>query len=190
MLTPDHDLQAGDLDDDRSLFRAAVHDVIAWPGADQPRPSPTRRLAGGLKPRRSQQDEPAPELPPLSDTLAALHPLGHEEEVRFRRSGVSLRQLRQLAQGREQALPRLDLHGLRLDAARSAIVDWIDQLQRTGCSHALLIHGKGRPELPATLKTHATRWLMQHPSVLALCSAQARDGGRGALYVLLRRRAR
>lgn len=36
------------------------------------------------------------------------------------------------------------------------------------------------------LKTHVAYWLPQHSDVLAFSSAQSRDGGTGALYVLLK----
>jgi len=51
-----------------------------------------------------------------------------------------------------------------------------------------IIHGKGlsNQTQPPLLKNQVNRWLRCHPAVLAFCSAQPKDGGTGALYVLLK----
>ncbi len=187
MLTPPDHPQDRDPEDDHALFLAAVRDVDAW----EPQPLPLRTLSIRQRLPRRCEEFTAASLPPISDTQAAALALMGEEEVRFHRPGISQRHLRQLAKGPhpgQPPLPYLDLHGLRLDAARSVLLQWVDQLQAQGHTQALLIHGKGHPQRTAPMKTHATGWRMQHPAILALCSAQPRHGGRGALYVLLRRR--
>ncbi len=52
-----------------------------------------------------------------------------------------------------------------------------------------VIHGKGLRSgaRGPVLKLSVNRWLRQWDDVLAFVSAPARDGGTGALYVLLRR---
>jgi DNA-nicking Smr family endonuclease len=83
---------------------------------------------------------------------------------------------------------RLDLHGLRPDDAREALCRFLEQ--QTAMRHRclLVIHGKGsrHGEAPI-LKNHVNHWLQQLPQVLAFHSALGKDGGTGALYVLLRR---
>ena len=37
------------------------------------------------------------------------------------------------------------------------------------------------------IKSHVNTWLRQHPQVLGFTSCQARHGGTGALYVMLKR---
>ncbi len=49
------------------------------------------------------------------------------------------------------------------------------------------LHGKGSARSQPILKNHVVAWLKQCSQVSALHSAQAKDGGAGALYVLLRR---
>ncbi len=188
MLMPPGTSHDRDCEDDHALFLAAVQDVAPW--QPQPLPARTRPLRQRVR-VQAQADVQTP--PPLDDTQAAALALSEEEEVRFHRPGISVRHLRRLAHGPrpEQApLPSLDLHGLRLAEARQVLLRWIDHLQAQGYTQALLVHGKGHPQRPAPMKTHATGWLMQHPAILALCSAQPRHGGRGALYVLLRRQDR
>ena len=72
--------------------------------------------------------------------------------------------------------------------ARGEIVRFIDACRDRHIRCVHLIHGKGYGsggDLPV-LKNRLNSWLRQHHEVLAFCSAQPRDGGRGALYVLLR----
>jgi len=52
----------------------------------------------------------------------------------------------------------------------------------------LLIHGKGGYEgAPPVIKNLISRWLPQFDEILAFHSAKAKDGGHGAVYVLLKR---
>jgi DNA-nicking Smr family endonuclease len=37
------------------------------------------------------------------------------------------------------------------------------------------------------IKSHVNTWLRQHAQVLGFCSCQARHGGAGAVYVMLKR---
>ena len=47
-----------------------------------------------------------------------------------------------------------------------------------------IVHGKGSE---AILKTCINGWLRQLPEVLAFCSAPPKDGGNGAVLVLLKK---
>jgi len=72
--------------------------------------------------------------------------------------------------------------------ARLAMAAFITQCQTQRIRHVRIIHGKGfgaAGDAPV-LKNRINAWLRQHHDVLAFCSAQHRDGGTGALYVLLR----
>lgn len=83
---------------------------------------------------------------------------------------------------------RLDLHGLNPDSARTSLCDFIEKQTLQGKRCVLIIHGKGSKHGEApVLKNHVNHWLQQLPQVLAFHSAIPRDGGTGALYVLLKR---
>jgi DNA-nicking Smr family endonuclease len=59
-----------------------------------------------------------------------------------------------------------------------------------GCRCVLVVTGKG-VESGGTLRHMVPRWLYESANrehIVAFCPAQARHGGAGALYVLLRRR--
>lgn len=84
---------------------------------------------------------------------------------------------------------QLDLHGLTAPQASAALQAFIADCLTAGCERVRIIHGKGqRPgqDLPV-LKPLVIESLRGHPAVLALRSAGPRDGGSGAVRVLLRR---
>lgn len=98
------------------------------------------------------------------------------------------KQLRDFKNGLIRWDGRLDLHGLRPDDARYAVCRFIEDQQRMGHRCVLIIHGKGgRHDDEPILKNHLNHWLKQLPQILAFNSALPRDGGTGAVYVLLRR---
>lgn len=83
---------------------------------------------------------------------------------------------------------RLDLHGLHSDNAREALIHFIKKQIGEQKRCILIIHGKGghQGEEPI-IKNLVNRWLPQFPEVLAFHSAIAKDGGTGAVYVLLKK---
>ena len=98
------------------------------------------------------------------------------------------KRLRELKNGEIRWEGRLDLHGLRPDAAREALCEFINRQYIAGQRCLLIIHGKGgRHDEEPILKNHVNHWLQQLPQVLAFHSAIPRDGGTGAVYVLLKR---
>lgn len=82
----------------------------------------------------------------------------------------------------------LDLHGYNVVEAKSAIYEFFDECKKQHVRYVHIIHGKGyrsEQKIPV-LKTHVAYWLPQHGDVLAFSSALPKDGGTGALYVLLK----
>jgi DNA-nicking Smr family endonuclease len=87
---------------------------------------------------------------------------------------------------------QLDLHGMGRDEARDAVTDFIFRMARFRSCCVKIIHGRGinSPGEAPVLKEHLQRWLSTRrfaSHVVAYASAPARDGGVGAVYVLLRR---
>ncbi|MDI1351513.1 MAG: Smr/MutS family protein [bacterium] len=83
---------------------------------------------------------------------------------------------------------RLDMHGLKAEEARNALCHFIEKQAQADKRCVLIIHGKGGHEgAPPVVKNLVNRWLPQLEEVLAFHSAQAKDGGHGAVYVLLKR---
>ena len=124
-----------------------------------------------------------------SDDLPdALEQLG--EEVSYRRPSLPERTFRQLRRGRFRIEDETDLHGLTAAQARMQLRVFIVESAARGLGCVRVIHGKGLRSGPRgpVLKTRVQHWLARWEEVLAFVSARARDGGSGAVYVLLRRR--
>ena len=90
------------------------------------------------------------------------------------------------------ALPiegRIDLHGMTRDQAQLRLFNFIVGAYEQGKRSILVITGKGQGGM-GILKSEVPRWLNLPPireKVLGFSYAQPKDGGDGALYVLLRR---
>lgn len=85
-----------------------------------------------------------------------------------------------------------DLHGLNTEQALLTTVDFIRRNYLLGKRHLLLVTGRGRnsPDGRGILRDEAQMWLTREPLrrvVLAFVTALPRDGGAGALYILLRK---
>lgn len=110
------------------------------------------------------------------------------ESIEFSRPGISHKILRKLRLGQYNIEAKLDLHGQTVEQAKQSLARFLMDCQQAGICHVLIIHGKGRSHLKPILKNKLNHWLREADPVLAFSSAVAKDGSRGALYVLLRRR--
>lgn len=106
----------------------------------------------------------------------------------YLRHGVQKKVLRDLKKGqRYPAKDTLDLHGLTQTQAQTAIDQALLNLHDAGLTCLLVIHGKGLGSANGpVLKNFTSAYLKTLPQVRAFCSALLRDGGTGALYVLLK----
>jgi DNA-nicking Smr family endonuclease len=122
--------------------------------------------------------------PALSDTDN-----GQDESLdSFRRSGVSPQTLRQVRREGQAVRECLDLHGLTRDQARAAVSHFVKSAAQHGVSRVRIIHGQGYGSAngAAVLKQQTRHWLTQMPEVLGFVTPAAREGGKGAVVVLLK----
>ena len=100
--------------------------------------------------------------------------------------------MRKLRAGDFSTQAHLDLHGLTREEAKPALERFIQDSRIAGHRCVLVVTGKGlhsKDQLPV-LKQGAQQWLTHGRAakqVLGFCSARPKDGGSGAIYVLLRR---
>ena len=170
-------------DDDSALFRSAVGGVRQLPGSNRNHESP-RQPSARPRPRPI---ETAVDMHSMPDGVLDDAP-GFGDRQAFFRSSVSPRVWRQLRRGQLRIDDELDLHGFRVDAARPALARFLADAARDNLHCVRVITGKGfgsRSAIPV-LKAQVDRWLRLRGEVLAFCSTVARDGGTGAVYVLLR----
>lgn len=102
------------------------------------------------------------------------------------KAGIDGSTHRRLFRGEVPVDARLDLHGMRAAQAQNQLTQFIELAAYEGCRCVLVITGKGS----GVLHGHVPNWLKRPPlsfHVLALAEARPKDGGSGALYVLLRR---
>ncbi|MBE88155.1 MAG: DNA mismatch repair protein MutS [Rhodospirillaceae bacterium] len=106
-------------------------------------------------------------------------------------AGLDKRSGERLRRGKLPIEARIDLHGMNQTEAHRALINFIDRQQAAGKRCVSIITGKGTYRGGAGILREAVpRWLNE-PSIrrhiLAFSHAQPKDGGTGALYVLLRR---
>jgi DNA-nicking Smr family endonuclease len=154
-------------ENERALWLEAMRDVARLaPG--EPMPAP-----------------PAAETPPRAAKSAAV------AAPRAGGTGLDRRSAERLKRGQLRPEARLDLHGMTQEEAHRALERCLAAAQEKGKRTVLVITGKGSGERRGVLRDAVPRWLAEAPNrgrVLATAPAQPKDGGAGALYVLLRRR--
>lgn len=95
--------------------------------------------------------------------------------------------LKKLKQGYFDIDAEMDLHGLTSYDAKRQLLVFLHHCVENGCRCVHIIHGKGYRSFNnmPVLKNNLNLWLRQHKDVQAFCSASAKDGGTGAVLVLL-----
>ncbi len=150
-----------------------------------PHPQPS------IKRKQQPQNEGLSTENLLSDEYLA-EEVGTADELFFSRPGLQHRVIKKLRRGQFNCRAVLDLHGMVVDEARQALIEFITEARLHNARYVCIVHGKGHgssSRLPI-LKNRVNNWLRQMDEVLAFCSAQPRDGGSGALYLLLKRNSR
>lgn len=167
--------------DDQKIFREAMRGVKRL--SHNKILPPKTPVIHKIKPKLNVEDE---ETIHFSD-FAKLELVYSEDKLEFSRSGIQHKILRNLRGGQYNVEAVLDLHGKTVEEARQSLGRFLLKCKQNKIRHALLIHGKGRSHSKPILKNKLNNWLRQIDDVLAFCSATPKDGGNGALYVLLRR---
>ena len=169
---------------DEASFKDAVGDVKPLA------PRPVAPRAPRPKPRAAFRR--ADERAVLAESLA-LAPgewlLETGDELLFRRAQLSARLLERLRRGEFAVEDALDLHGLTALEARAALREFLAAALSRRFACVRIVHGKGLRSGPGgpVLKHAVNVWLRKIDAVLAFASAPRRDGGTGAVYVLLAR---
>ena len=112
------------------------------------------------------------------------------DELSYLKSGYTQKLLKRLRRGSYSIEDELDLHGLILEQAKKHVRRFISDCECDGLGTVRIIHGKGlsSPGREPVLKRHILGWLKKMDTVIAVSSAMPRDGGTGAIYVLLKRK--
>lgn len=170
---------------ERNLFVRAVGAVQRLPindlvKLDGPGPAPIAH--------QRQKDNEAVLRDCLSDEFDASTLLDTDDALSFRRPGIGRDVIHKLRKGDWSIQREIDLHGLRSDEARVALVEFIRLAHRQGLRCLRVVHGKGlgSPGKTPVLKSKVHSWLVQKDQVMAFVQAKPAEGGAGALLVLLK----
>jgi DNA-nicking Smr family endonuclease len=140
-------------------------------------PAVTGKAPPGPMPKRLKGPAPQPKRAPAKP-VHALHAIEPNRE-------------RRLSRGMDVLEARIDLHGFDQDQARAALERFLLRAQDEGYRAALVITGKG-PGGDGVLRRRLPDWLLAHPLraiVAGVSEARRRHGGKGAVYVALKRKA-
>jgi DNA-nicking Smr family endonuclease len=178
-------------EDDKDLFAAQMQDVTplvnprtdtrkSWQGASAEQLQ-RRRAAEAFAEDVSEQN-----FLTLSE-VEARQPL---EMLEWKQDGVQHAVFSKLRRGGYALEYELDLHQKTVKEAQQAVFQLFQQVRVKNWRCVLISHGKGeRSATPGRLKSYVARWLIDHPDVIAYCSAQRNHGGVGSVYVLIRKSA-
>lgn len=139
-------------------------------------------------PRQTQAEHKAVLQASISDDVDPLTFLQSEDGRCFWRDGLPPDICKKLRRGDWTVQNHIDLHGLRVDPAREAVMQFLKASQKSGARCVRIVHGKGYGSEGghSVLKEKVRRWLKQCDCVMAFAEAQEIDGGSGALIVLLK----
>jgi DNA-nicking Smr family endonuclease len=153
------------------------------------------RGAQPLAPRPPRVPPPDPRraaaaiVPGSAEAVPAFEMRSTETAIEGTRVGFE-RRLRDLARGLFPVFDTLDLHGLTVEKAETAVRSFCAGARGHVPRTVLIVHGKGlhSPAGHAVLRDEVAHWLSTAPvarDVLCFVTARPKHGGAGATYVLL-----
>jgi DNA-nicking Smr family endonuclease len=168
--------------EDRDLFRHTIGNV---------------RLVNSDKVPLHQENKPKPYPKSLTADVASHLPasattdiekVGLEDSLSFIAPGLQHNVLKKLRRGFFGLDAEIDLHGLTSNEAKRRLLHFLHDCVGAACRCVCIVHGKGygSADNHPVLKNNLNLWLRQHKDVQAFCSAAPKDGGTGAVLVLLR----
>jgi DNA-nicking Smr family endonuclease len=175
-------------------FRAAVKDVTPIPESDRYvwRPAEEaeqRAVAAGQRPRLPEEEvEAVLRESMLSDQFDVDGLLDEDPSLSWSAPGVGPDVVKKLRKRHWQVEDELDLHGYTRDLARRMVDAFLRRSSRNGVRCVRIIHGVGYGSAGGepVLRGMVHSWLVQTAETVAFCVAGRKDGGNGALIVLLR----
>lgn len=179
---PDAMPETSDWPEDMAYFQAVVDGAMSVDDI----PDKTPEVDADMPPPEPCQPRTAPASPKglgfvIADNSA--HKLAGWRE------GVDRKTRKNLVRGKFRPTLDVDLHGYYLMDAYAEIRAFLAHSSEEGHRCVLIIHGKGRSEgrEMGVIKENLPRFLSEQPQVLAFHTAQTKDGGSGACYVLLKK---
>ncbi|WP_426111623.1 Smr/MutS family protein [Massilia sp. PWRC2] len=179
--------------EDAGVFTGAIKGVTKIAESDR-YVAPMRAIAvrGGApaRPRSRDEDNAAVLRESLSDQFDVEGLVEDDPSVAYARPGVGPDVVRKLKKRVWPVQDELDLHGMTRDIAREQVAQFLHRASRRGVRCVRVVHGRGygSPNGEPVLRAMLHSWLvqMEKDEVVAFCVAGKKDGGHGALIVLLK----
>lgn len=168
--------------EDSALFRNSIGKVnkletktISFSSKDKPKPYPTEKTTKNV----NNFD---------SSINSEIEKLTQEDSFSFSAPGLQKNILKKLRKGHFGTDASIDLHGLTSQEANQQLSKFLHFSIEDGYRCIHIIHGKGygSSKNHPVLKNDVNLWLRQHQDVQAFCSTLPKDGGAGAVFVLLK----
>lgn len=168
--------------EDSALFRDTIghvktieSDAVLLTTDDKPKPYPIKQAA---EIKTVFDDRP----------LTEVEKLFQEDSLAFIAPGLQKNVLKKLRKGFFGFDASLDLHGLTSVEAKHQLSRFLHYSVEEGHRCVHIIHGKGyrSHNNQPVLKNDINVWLRHYNEVQAFCSAPPKNGGTGAVFVLLK----
>jgi len=180
-------------EEDKSVFLSAVSDVTPIRSAKQVNEYSQRQTQARIKStlkkvRKSQFEVDIPKCAERSERTNRPNKVGPFEKIMYHQKGIQLQTLSRLRKGELRAEGVLDLHGLTIENAEPQILSFVNEALQNKKRVIRIIHGKGynSDEPFPALKNLVNQTLRSIIPIIAFCSAPEKEGGTGAVNVLLK----
>lgn len=189
--TPAAQTEEPDQPADEEVFMAAMQGVKQMDGSSGRQVTPPAKMA-------PQIDVLDPEEQAKNDLQRLIKgdvefELEYTEEYMYGYvRGLDIKTFQQLKAGSLNIDGHMDMHGMTTDQAQENLLFFIRESYMQNHRCVLVVTGRGinSPGGVSVLRRETETWLTREPLkrvILAFCTAQPKDGGAGALYVLLRK---
>jgi len=174
-------------EEDKSLFASAIEGAKPITRKDKVFHRPSQISATQAIKQNQQAD--LTDNSPFSTELDTSSQVSAFESLQFQVPSLQDQTLIKLKKGRFATQWHLDLHGMIESEADQALKRFLAEAIAENQRYLIIVHGKGYNSdlTQPILKNLVNTRLRQVPQVLAFCSAQPKDGGTGAVYVLLKK---
>ena len=172
-------------DEERQLFRDAMRTIRVHNKTTEI--NETKEIRPQQQPISIKKPIVLVENKPLLPITQSQPTVSGSDIISFSKSGLQHQKLKKLRKNKKKAEATLDLHGLTSDEAIHTTDLFLQRCKKKGLKNLCIIHGKGNYSIDnkPVLKNIINHFLRQHPLVIAFHSANADQGGTGAVMVFI-----
>ena len=182
------------IEEDKSLFLSEMNDVSPLKAQKKTgqyqQESLKQQAQATVKAVKKRQRMQVPSEKLESNRVLTSTPsVASHQSIQFHQKGIRLQDFTKLKKGAFPNQAQLDLHGYTYEEAHIALLDFIASAHQEELRYVRVVHGKGynSDEQYPILKNLVNQSLRELTAILAFCSAPEKDGGAGAVNILLKK---